>query len=309
MHSNSTAPAPEAHAVYTVNLDGAGRVRSIREYINLDTGEILPAAQLNIPERDMRTELRATRPDAFEGVRPAELWAKSPDLPDPSKNPSAIIISKRIEDSRGLPNFGILYKEEPEGELRGNPRGRPAKVHDNGEARQFLSRFSDAPDLARACPAADNILAGAAALQPAGDGSTRPLSKDTLLRILRHLDSLTVRAVQGLLPANSAERTARRYTEAARVASKALSGYLRSPAKGQAGEGTAEARAEVDALHTADAADAEALSLACYADPDAYGGTREAGDFGPYGEMAALAGWEVTTRPTPRRGCGTTDAT
>jgi hypothetical protein len=55
-------------AVYSVGTTKAGKVRSITAYIDLNTGEIIPADQLSIPTLDLREKLFARR-KALESLR------------------------------------------------------------------------------------------------------------------------------------------------------------------------------------------------------------------------------------------------
>ena len=56
-------------AVFSVNLTKAGEVRSIESYVCLNTGEIIPAEQLNIPTLDLRVKIPA-RCKALDSLRP-----------------------------------------------------------------------------------------------------------------------------------------------------------------------------------------------------------------------------------------------
>lgn len=56
-------------AAYSVNTTKAGRIRSVHEYLDTGTGEIIPADQLNIPVLDLRERLPA-RAKALASLRP-----------------------------------------------------------------------------------------------------------------------------------------------------------------------------------------------------------------------------------------------
>ncbi|SDY99905.1 hypothetical protein SAMN05518854_103211 [Variovorax sp. YR266] len=55
-------------AVYSVNTTKAGGIRSVHEYLDTGTGEIIPADQLNIPVLDLRERLPA-RAKALASLR------------------------------------------------------------------------------------------------------------------------------------------------------------------------------------------------------------------------------------------------
>jgi hypothetical protein len=56
-------------AIYSVSTTKAGKLRSIEAYLDLDTGEIIPADQLAMPVLDLREKLPA-RCKALESLRP-----------------------------------------------------------------------------------------------------------------------------------------------------------------------------------------------------------------------------------------------
>lgn len=57
--SQTEAIKPDALAIHTISTTKAGKVRSVREYVNIETGEIIPAEQLRIPALDLREKLPA----------------------------------------------------------------------------------------------------------------------------------------------------------------------------------------------------------------------------------------------------------
>jgi len=56
-------------AVFSVNTTKKGGVKSIREYADMTTGEIIPAEELTIPTLDLRTK-QAEREAALNSLRP-----------------------------------------------------------------------------------------------------------------------------------------------------------------------------------------------------------------------------------------------
>lgn len=56
-------------AVYSVEKDKSGRIKKVIAYINMKTGELIPAEQLNIPCLDLRAKLPA-KARVLEALRP-----------------------------------------------------------------------------------------------------------------------------------------------------------------------------------------------------------------------------------------------
>ena len=146
---------------------------------------------------------------------------------------------------------------------RPSRRGRPAKMQDNHAVREFASNFWNATDMTSVYPATDDILAGVLGLRTEGDSATRSLSRTSLFHILSNLGSISVREVQALLRSSYSERTVQKYTEAARVASKALAAFVGALTSVQASRKHTSRLAEmraIDARYAADVAKAQALS-------------------------------------------------
>jgi hypothetical protein len=140
-------------------------------------------------------------------------------------------------------------------------RGRPAKMQDNRAVREFASNFWNATDMTSLYPGTDHILSGVLALKTDGDSATRSLSRTSLFHILSNVDSISVREVQALLRSSYSERTVQKYTEAARVASKALAAFVGTLTAVQDSRKQSSRLAEMramDAPYAADAAKAEA---------------------------------------------------
>lgn len=105
-------------------------------------------------------------------------------------------------------------------------RGRPPRSLDNASVKAFLivATHPAAPERWRG-PVGD-ILTGATFLQSEGQGSTRPLSRRLLLRILQTCDNITSNEVSRVIARNYSRSQVDRYMASARVASKALSDLL-----------------------------------------------------------------------------------
>jgi hypothetical protein len=101
-------------------------------------------------------------------------------------------------------------------------RGRPTIEHDNSRVRTFLRAFDSATDIRESLPDLDDALIGVLCLQPEGQASTRSLSMKRLLHVLQHCKTISTEAVETALgPAYSLTQV-KRYTLAARVASKVV---------------------------------------------------------------------------------------
>jgi hypothetical protein len=137
-------------------------------------------------------------------------------------------------------------------------------VQDNAAVRQFVASFWKSSEMTGTYPATDDILSGALALKTEGDTATRSLSRTVLFYILGSVDSISVREVQALLRNRYSERTAQRYAEAARVASRALSAYLGTLDKVQSAKvqtSVLAVRRIIDAPYAREIAGAEAACL------------------------------------------------
>ena len=101
-------------------------------------------------------------------------------------------------------------------------RGRPTIEHENRRVQGFLRAFESITDIRETLPSLDDVLTGVACLQPEGQASTRPLSTGLLLHVLQHCKTVSTDSVQAALgPAYSITQV-KRYSLAARIASKAI---------------------------------------------------------------------------------------
>lgn len=104
--------------------------------------------------------------------------------------------------------------------------GRPAVKHDNTRVHHLLGGYLCSSELCEEHPAIDDILSGALALKSEGKSSTRALSRKTLFRILQCCPCITVAAANAATQGRYAYSTLAEYAAVARVASKAIEGYL-----------------------------------------------------------------------------------
>lgn len=133
-------------------------------------------------------------------------------------------------------------------------RGRPPKAHDNRRVAAFVSHYPTAFDLGQDRPALDDVLTGAAHLQSAGQGSTRPLSRLKLFMVLQHCQTISTGAVSGVLGGECCRSQADRYAAAARVASRAIVCHLERRPEWEGEAATlATSRAEIDGPYRFDA--------------------------------------------------------
>lgn len=104
----------------------------------------------------------------------------------------------------------------------GRGRGRPSIKHDNRRVSAFLQAFESTTDIRDSLPTLDDVLTGVVHLQTEGQNSTRPLSKGALLHVLQHCGTISTESVKATLGLNYSLSQAKRYTLAARVASKVI---------------------------------------------------------------------------------------
>jgi hypothetical protein len=70
--SGTTSLRPDALAIFSASTTKAGAIRSIHEYVDMQSGEIIPADELNIPTLDLRTK-QAEREAVLASLRPEVL--------------------------------------------------------------------------------------------------------------------------------------------------------------------------------------------------------------------------------------------
>ena len=106
------------------------------------------------------------------------------------------------------------------------------KKHDNHNVHAFLSNYFTASDLCRDHPRIDDIFSGALALKTAGNTATRSLSRSALFHILQRCPVITVAAAGAATNSRYAQSTLEVYAAAARVASKAIGGFINGAPRG-----------------------------------------------------------------------------
>ncbi|MEZ5630604.1 MAG: hypothetical protein R3F09_07840 [Burkholderiaceae bacterium] len=106
------------------------------------------------------------------------------------------------------------------------PRGRPAVTHDNRRVQAFMGAFDSVLSLTAEHPQLESLFTGVVHLQPEGRGSTRPLSKLQLFRVLQGCDHLNTDRVIQAMGRERADSSVYRYAALARVASKATERLL-----------------------------------------------------------------------------------
>lgn len=100
-----------------------------------------------------------------------------------------------------------------------NTRGRPPKSHDNIMVQAWLSHYFDARDFCIRHPRAEDVLMACVRARTPRD-TGRGLHTGKLFKILRDSELITSSRVTEIL--RCAARTARTYTIAAEIASRAL---------------------------------------------------------------------------------------
>lgn len=124
--------------------------------------------------------------------------------------------------------------------------GRPALVHDNTQVQRFLAGYYCVSELCEDYREVDDIFSGVLELKTQGDTATRSLSRQQLFHILQWCPVITATAVNRATNARHASRTVEKYAALARVASKALEGFLRKLPKGARKVSVKDSRDAVD---------------------------------------------------------------
>lgn len=106
------------------------------------------------------------------------------------------------------------------------------RSHNNQAVLAFLTAYDRAFDLFREHPAVEDIFTGVLELRSPGDSATRTLSRRVIFNVLKRCPRIDVAAVTEVTGGKYAYRTAASYAAVARVASKAIEGYLGGDPKG-----------------------------------------------------------------------------
>jgi hypothetical protein len=124
--------------------------------------------------------------------------------------------------------------------------GRPAIVHNSTRVQQFLAGYYCASELCEDYREVDDIFSGVLELKTEGDTATRSLSRQQLFHILQWCPVITAAAVNRATNARHASRTVEKYAALARVASKALEGFLQKLPKAARKVSVKDCREAVD---------------------------------------------------------------
>jgi hypothetical protein len=135
------------------------------------------------------------------------------------------------------------------------------KSHDNTRTRDFLTGYLSVHELCEDHPPIDDIFSGVLALRTAGVTSTRSLSRQVLFHILQQCKAINVSSVTASTLVPYAYRTLTAYASLARVASKAIAGFIETLGEGKAELSLGCARAVIDAPYADELARAVAASL------------------------------------------------
>jgi hypothetical protein len=100
------------------------------------------------------------------------------------------------------------------------------KSHDNHRVHAFLSDYYAAAEVCSDYPPIDDIFSGVLAAKTAGNTATRSLSRAVLFHILQRCPLITVAAAALATNNKYATSTIEGYAAAARVASRAIAGFI-----------------------------------------------------------------------------------
>lgn len=136
--------------------------------------------------------------------------------------------------------------------LEPSSRGRPPRAHDNARVSAFMGSYLEVGELLECWPRMDDILTGVAHLQSEGQGSTRPMSKRLLFRVLRSCPLISTQAAAVALGLRYSLTSAKRYAASAVVASRAVLALLVADPRYEAAGGLAADREALDAPYRHD---------------------------------------------------------
>ena len=132
------------------------------------------------------------------------------------------------------------------------------KVHDNRKVRSFLDGYVSCHEACEDYPALDDIFSGVLELKTEGVTSTRSLSRQVLFHLLQQCRTIDVSSVKAATRLPYAYRTLLAYASLARVASKAIEGFIETLSEKKAALSLGQARNAIDAPY----ADELALAVA-----------------------------------------------
>jgi hypothetical protein len=100
------------------------------------------------------------------------------------------------------------------------------KKHRNDTVKTFLSGYLHVGELCREFPQLDDMFSGVLELKTAGNTSTRALSRQVLFHILQWCPVIDVDSINEATNQHYAYSTVAGYAALARVASKAVEGFI-----------------------------------------------------------------------------------
>ena len=123
----------------------------------------------------------------------------------------------------------------------------PCKTHDNTRVLAFLDGYVSVHELCEDYPPMDDIFTGVLELKTGGVTSTRTLSRQVLFHILQQCQTIDVSSVKGATRLPYAYTTIAAYALLARVASKAIEGFIEKLTVKKASRSLGCARVAIDA--------------------------------------------------------------
>ena len=100
------------------------------------------------------------------------------------------------------------------------------KLHNNERAQSFLDAYLTAAEVCEDNPQVDDIFSGVLELKTEGDSSTRSLSRQVLFQILQRCPTIDVASINSATNGSYSYRSLAGYAALARVASKAIAGFI-----------------------------------------------------------------------------------
>lgn len=192
----------EALAVWTVNRTRAGKVRSVAEYVDMTTGEIIPASDVLMPTIDLRTKasdrlaaLQSLRPEVQKFARFVLRFANKRRGITPGISVLcrwyADMTGARLDNvKRSLPKLhaaGILAGENLLGKLFQRSGGTMA--HSMGEEGVAVARYALMLAAKRGFPRSENMPAWMA------DARQTMLTRDTYNALMARLTAPATEAM------------------------------------------------------------------------------------------------------------------
>ncbi|MES2714640.1 MAG: hypothetical protein V4795_02670 [Pseudomonadota bacterium] len=135
------------------------------------------------------------------------------------------------------------------------------KVHDNRRVLSFMDQFDGINEACHAFPVIDDLFTGALMLATPGRMATRTLSRKILFMLLTNCPSISTQAVHAVTRGIYSETQAKRYTQLARLISKAIGPWMDiHPGDIDSYTGTRAEQRVIDSSYRADLLQAAAQS-------------------------------------------------